>query len=121
MRARMRNPRDGIEILSLNFSINDKCTSCMACVRVCPVEAISVTGEDVRIVEDSCIECGLCVPACFHEAIDVQGDIDRCRAALESGRATLILPTEVTVFFYPATPEQVINACFSAGFERVYF
>jgi diguanylate cyclase (GGDEF)-like protein len=93
----------------------------MACVRVCPVEAISVKGDEVSIVEDSCIECGLCVPACFHEAIDVQGDLDRCLSAVESGRATLILPTEIIVFFYPATPEQVINACYSAGFERVYF
>ena len=93
----------------------------MACVRVCPVEAISVAGDEVSIVEDSCIECGLCVPSCFHEAIDVKGDLDRCLSSLEAGRATLILPTEVIVFFYPATPEQVINACFSAGFHRVYF
>ena len=93
----------------------------MACVRVCPVEAISVAGDEVRIVEDSCIECGLCVPACFHEALDVQGDLERCRSAIEAGRAALILPTEVIVFFYPATPEQVINACFAAGFSRVYF
>jgi len=93
----------------------------MACVRVCPVEAISVAGDEVRIVEDSCIECGLCVPACFHEALDVQGDLERCRSAIEAGRAALILPTEVIVFFYPATPEQVINACFAAGFSRMYF
>jgi diguanylate cyclase (GGDEF)-like protein len=93
----------------------------MACVRVCPVEAISVTPDELRIVKDSCIECGLCVPACYHEAIDVQGDLKRCREAVEAKRAALILPTEAIVFFYPATPEQLINACFSAGFERIYF
>lgn len=107
--------------MGLNFSINDKCTSCMACVRVCPVEAISVTHDLVRIIGDSCIECGLCVPACFHEAIDVQGDLARCRTAVEANRAALILPTEAIVYFYPATPEQLINACFTAGFERIYF
>ena len=26
--------------MSLRFSVNEKCTSCLACVRVCPVEAI---------------------------------------------------------------------------------
>ncbi len=93
----------------------------MACVRVCPVEAISVSLDELHIVGDSCIECGLCVPACFHEAIDVQGDLKRCREAVEANRAALILPTEVIVFFYPATPEQLINACFAAGFERIYF
>jgi diguanylate cyclase (GGDEF)-like protein len=107
--------------VGLDFSINDKCTACMACVRVCPVEAISVSGSEVEIVGETCIECGLCVPACYHDAIDVLGEVDRCRAALDDGRAVLILPTEVSVYFYPATPEQVINACFEAGFERIYF
>lgn len=107
--------------MGLEFSINDKCTACMACVRVCPVEAVSISGSEVAIVEDTCIECGLCVPACYHDAIDVVGDDVRCRAALDQGRVALILPSEATVFFYPATPEQVINACFDAGFERIYF
>jgi NAD-dependent dihydropyrimidine dehydrogenase PreA subunit len=107
---------NGIEILGLNFSINDNCTACMACVRVCPVEAISVTREELHIIKDSCIECGLCVPACFHEAIDVHGELDRCRASIEANRAALILPTEAIVFFYPATPEQLINACYTAVF-----
>lgn len=119
-RSERRN-RDGIGILGLNFSINGNCTACMACVRVCPVEAISVTHDEVTIVGDSCIECGLCVPACFHEAIDVQGELDRCRAAIAADRAALILPTEAIVYFYPATPEQLINACFAAGFDRIYF
>ena len=39
--------------VSLRFSINEKCTSCMACVRVCPVEAIAVAGIDVRVDEST--------------------------------------------------------------------
>ncbi len=92
----------------------------MACVRVCPVEAIAVSGEDVRIVDDTCIECGLCVPACHHDAIDVVGDLKRVTQALDDGHALLILPAEAVVYFYPATPEQLINACFAVGFEGVY-
>lgn len=107
--------------MGLEFSINDNCTACMACVRVCPTEAISVDGDDVTIVEDTCIECGLCVPSCYHDAIDVVGDLERCAGAVDSGRAVLLLPTEALVYFYPATPEQLINACFAAGFKRVYF
>lgn len=107
--------------VGLKFSINEKCTACMACVRVCPVEAISVTGSEVSIVTDTCIECGLCVPACHHEAIDVEGQLAECVESVENGRAALILPTEVTVYFYPATPEQIINACFASGFRRLYF
>ncbi len=106
--------------MGLEFSINHKCTRCMACVRVCPVDAISVTDDEVRIVGDACIECGLCVPSCFHEAIDVKGQIDECRTALEADSAVLILPSEAFVFFFPATPEQVMNACYAAGFRDVY-
>ena len=107
--------------LGLRFSINDSCTSCMACVRVCPVEAISVSGQTVEIVEGDCIECGLCVPSCHHEAIDVVGDFDLCRDTLSTGRAVLILPSEANVYFYPATPEQILNACYETGFSSVYY
>ena len=107
--------------MSLRFSINEKCTSCLACVRVCPVEAIAVTGNEIRIDPASCIECGLCVPSCYHDAIDVVGDIEQCVESLEAGRALLILPNEISVFFFPATPEQILNACFEVGFGNVYF
>lgn len=93
----------------------------MACVRVCPVEAIAVTGSEVRIDPDTCIECGLCVPACYHDAIDVVGDIQPCMDSIDAGRALLILPNEISVYFFPATPEQILNACFAAGFQSVYF
>jgi diguanylate cyclase (GGDEF)-like protein len=33
----------------------------------------------------------------------------------------LILPNEISVYFFPATPEQILNACFKAGFQSVYF
>jgi diguanylate cyclase (GGDEF)-like protein len=93
----------------------------MACVRVCPVEAIAVTGSEVRIDPETCIECGLCVPACYHDAIDVVGDIQPCMDSIDAGRALLILPNEISVYFFPATPEQILNACFRAGFQSVYF
>jgi diguanylate cyclase (GGDEF)-like protein len=92
----------------------------MACVRVCPVEAIAVSGDEVRIADETCIECGLCVPACHHDAIDVVGDLASVRTALEEHTAVLVLPSEAIVYFYPATPEQLINACFAIGFEGIY-
>jgi hypothetical protein len=93
----------------------------MACVRACPVEAISVRGSDLEIVDSACTECGFCVPACPHDAIDVVGDTRSVEGAIESGRALLILPSEAIVGFYPATPEQLVNACLSAGFRSVFF
>ena len=62
--------------MSLRFSINEKCTSCMACVRVCPVEAIAVSGNQLRIDPTACIECGLCKERCPYE-LDVPALLKR--------------------------------------------
>ncbi len=107
--------------MSLNLSINDRCVACMACVRACPVEAISVQGGTLEIVETACTECGFCVPVCPHGAIDVTGDVASVEAAVDRGNALLILPSEAIVRFYPAIPEQLVNACLAAGFRSVFF
>jgi hypothetical protein len=92
----------------------------MACVRVCPVEAVQVQEGTLLILEEGCIECGLCMPACQHDAIDASGDLVTARKYLDARSAVLILATESVVHFHPATPEQVLNACYAAGFRAVY-
>ncbi len=106
----------------MNFVVDvQRCVACLACARVCPAEAIAVSPDAavVRILEDSCIKCGLCVPSCPHDAIEVSGELGRALAVAESGCGVLILGTEAAAHFYPATPEQVVNACYSAGFTMV--
>src|SRR5712691_9788120 len=92
----------------------------MACVRVCPADAVAVEGAIVRIVDEACTRCGLCLPACPHDAILAIGDVDRAAELALSGRAVLILSVESAAYFYPATPEQVVNACYAAGFRTVH-
>src|SRR5881227_505405 len=92
----------------------------MACVRVCPADAVAVEGTQIRIVDETCTRCGLCLPACPHDAIKAAGDVPRALELALSGRAALILGVECAVFFYPATPEQVVNACYAAGFRIVH-
>ena len=48
------------------------------------------------------------------------GDLDRAFDLALGGRATLILSVESAVHFYPSTPEQVVNACYAAGFRTVH-
>ena len=98
----------------------DSCVACHACVRVCPADAVAVEAEKVRIVDESCTRCGLCLPACPHEAIIAVGDLERAYQLACGGRATIILSVESAVHFYPATPEQVVNACYAAGFRTVH-
>jgi diguanylate cyclase (GGDEF)-like protein len=105
----------------VDFKIKqDACVACMACVRVCPADAVAVEGAQVHIVDTACTRCGLCLPACPHDAIEATGDVPRAMELAGSGRAALILSVEHAVYFYPATPEQVVNACYAAGFRTVH-
>ena len=102
------------------YSIDPQaCVACLACVRVCPTGAVAVNDQTVRIVEEACVRCGLCVPACPHGAIDASGELGRAIAVAARGTGVLILSAEATAHFYPATPEQVVNACYAAGFRIV--
>ena len=103
------------------FSIDPTaCVACLACVRVCPTGAVEVQDSLVRIEDESCIRCGLCVPACPHDAIEVTGELGRAMAVAARGGGVLILSPEAAAHFYPATPEQVVNACYAAGFRMVH-
>src|SRR6266478_1776966 len=92
----------------------------MACVRVCPADAVAVEGAIVRIVDEACTRCGLCLPACPHDAIEALGDVSRALELALAGRAALILSVECAVYFYPAAPNQIVNACYAAGFRTVH-
>ncbi|HEY2824755.1 MAG TPA: diguanylate cyclase, partial [Gemmatimonadales bacterium] len=77
-------------------------------------------GGKARIIDESCVRCGLCVPACPHDAITASGDLAKAREISRGGRGVLILGVEAAVHFYPVTPEQVVNACYRAGFRSVH-
>jgi diguanylate cyclase (GGDEF)-like protein len=96
------------------------CVACLACVRVCPSDAVAVEDEKVWIVEEACTRVGLCLPACPHEAIIAVGDSTRALDLVQGRKAVLILSVESAAYFYPATPEQVVNACYAAGFSVVH-
>jgi diguanylate cyclase (GGDEF)-like protein len=107
----------------LNFVIDaELCVACLACVRVCPTDAIAVAGDEpllLQVVDEACIRCGQCLPACPHSAVKVNGEIGRALAIAAEGDGLLILSPESVAHFYPATPEQLINACYQAGFRAV--
>jgi diguanylate cyclase (GGDEF)-like protein len=107
----------------LNFAIDaELCVACLACVRVCPTDAIAVTGDEplsLQVVDEACIRCGHCLPSCPHEAVKVSGEIGKALAIASQGDGVLILSPESVAHFYPATPEQLINACYAAGFRAV--
>ncbi len=105
----------------MDFRIDPElCVACLACVRVCPSDAVAVEDQKVWIVDEACMRVGLCLPACPHEAIIAVGDATRALEFTLSQKAVLILSVESAAWFYPATPEQVVNACYAAGFGVVH-
>ena len=105
----------------MDFRIDPElCVACLACVRVCPSDAVAVEDQRVWIVDEACTRVGLCLPACPHGAIIAVGDATRALEFALSHKAVLILSVESAAWFYPATPEQVVNACYAAGFGTVH-
>jgi len=105
----------------VDFRIDPElCVACLACVRVCPTDAVAVEDDKVWIVDEACMRVGLCLPACPHEAIIAVGDATRALEFALNHKAVLILSVESAAWFYPATPEQVVNACYAAGFNTVH-
>ena len=106
----------------MNFVIDaESCVACLACVRVCPSDAIAVAGDPpvLQIVDESCVRCAGCYAACQHDAVKVTGEVGKALQIAAQGDGVLVLSPESAAYFYPATPEQLVNACYAAGFRRV--
>ena len=50
----------------------EKCVGCGACLRVCPVEAVSGEKKQIHLIDqEKCIRCGMCLASCRFDAISV--------------------------------------------------
>jgi len=66
----------GVKIQSLGQDVarnEDRCTSCGACVTVCPAGALSQEPGTliVRFNNARCVACGLCIKACPPRAMEL--------------------------------------------------
>jgi NADH:ubiquinone oxidoreductase subunit F (NADH-binding)/(2Fe-2S) ferredoxin/NAD-dependent dihydropyrimidine dehydrogenase PreA subunit len=51
----------------------ERCTGCMACLQVCPVNAISGKKKEVHTIDQKkCTKCGSCMAICKFEAVSVE-------------------------------------------------
>jgi NADH:ubiquinone oxidoreductase subunit F (NADH-binding) len=55
------------------FILEDKCTGCGACLKLCPQQAIQGEAKEPHVINsDKCIRCGICRDACPYGAIAVE-------------------------------------------------
>ena len=56
----------------IRFEITDACTGCLACIAVCPVDAITGKKKEIHILDqDLCTRCGSCYDICNYDAIEI--------------------------------------------------
>ncbi|MEM0462613.1 MAG: 4Fe-4S binding protein [Pyrobaculum sp.] len=51
--------------------VKEGCTLCGACINVCPTDALSIKGHELRLVPALCIACGVCAEKCPEGVMEI--------------------------------------------------
>ncbi len=60
------------------YSVDESCTQCGTCVKVCPVDNIHLNEKTISL-ENRCFMCLACVQNCPHQAIRLRGEMGEAR------------------------------------------
>lgn len=97
---------------------SDKCRGQMACMRICPTQAIRVRGRVATLLADRCIDCGECVRVCPNNAVVPQTS---SFSDFSKFRYTIALPSPVfySQFGKDVLPSTILRALKKIGFNDV--
>ncbi|MFA5513354.1 MAG: [Fe-Fe] hydrogenase large subunit C-terminal domain-containing protein [Sphaerochaetaceae bacterium] len=96
------------------------CQGCTHCMKVCPTEAIRITGGKARINYERCVDCGQCMDVCPHSAIIIeQNDLNQIYSY--QYRVALIPSVLIGQFEDEISEQQIIGALGEVGFTHIYY
>ncbi len=97
-----------------------RCRRCYACVRHCPVKAISVTAEGTDLSHGRCIGCGRCLQICSQQARSAPSALERCRRLLKHKEPmAAILAPSFPAYIGDTRPGQLVAGLRKLGFQLV--
>ncbi|WP_069997513.1 [Fe-Fe] hydrogenase large subunit C-terminal domain-containing protein [Cellulosilyticum sp. I15G10I2] len=102
----------------INFS-KANCKNCYACVRSCPVHAISVKSEQAQIMKERCIGCGKCLKVCPKNAKQVKTELQAVKEYIQDNNEIVasIAPSFAALFGEHA--DKICSALKFLGFTYV--
>jgi Na+-translocating ferredoxin:NAD+ oxidoreductase RNF subunit RnfB len=100
---------------SIRFD-DSACHGCMACMRVCPTEAIRIRRGHAVMLEDRCIDCGECIKVCSKNAVV---PLTASPAGLGQFDYTVAIPSPAlyTQFDLEVSPGTILQALRNSGFD----
>jgi anti-sigma regulatory factor (Ser/Thr protein kinase)/Na+-translocating ferredoxin:NAD+ oxidoreductase RNF subunit RnfB len=107
--------------------VAESCNECLACIRVCPTQALRVFRGKPQILDYLCIDCAACIGACPTGALTLEGT--RAVAGQPDGATVALTPSTETVLIVPSpclaqfgasvTPARVLAELAALGFGEV--
>jgi len=96
-----------------------RCDGCLACMRVCPTEAIRVKKGKAEVRQELCIDCGSCLTACPR---DVFAPTTRTLADFDDYAFRVAIPSPVLYGQFPmdVRPEHIAQGLLAVGFDAVW-
>lgn len=82
---------------------DDKCSGCMKCADVCPVEAIGMVSagdpkhhkrKEAKVNEEICLGCGVCVRVCDRDALSLKERAQRVITPVNSAHRAVMMAIE---------------------------
>ncbi len=106
--------------MAIVYTVKENCKACYACIRDCPVKAISVKEGKAEIIDERCINCGNCIKVCAVGARQVESHIEKVKDLLKQHPKVIAV---LSPAFPAAMPEisagQLVTSLKEMGFNEV--